>query len=111
MAKTARRRWGIENECFNTLKNQGYHIEHNYGHGKNNLCFNFLILTLIAFLFQQMLQLTDKLYKECRKEHGSKRHMWESLRSYFKIILFESFDDLLYFSIHSDESELAFNSS
>ncbi len=111
LAKTGRRRWGIENECFNTLKNQGYHIEHNYGHGNNNLCFNFLILTLIAFLFQQMLQLTDKLYKECRKEHGSKRHMWESLRSYFKIIRFESFDDLLYFSIHSDESELVFNSS
>ena len=27
-------RWHIENQTFNTLKNQGYNIEHNYGHGK-----------------------------------------------------------------------------
>ncbi len=26
-----------ENETFNTLKNQGYHSEHNYGPGKKNL--------------------------------------------------------------------------
>ncbi|MCP4757305.1 MAG: transposase, partial [Proteobacteria bacterium] len=33
LVKGARSRWKIENECFNTLKNQGYHIEHNFGHG------------------------------------------------------------------------------
>src|SRR5918998_1373581 len=27
----ARARWRIENETFNTLKNQGYHFEHNFG--------------------------------------------------------------------------------
>ena len=27
-------RWKIENETFNTLKNQGRHFEHNYGPGK-----------------------------------------------------------------------------
>ncbi|MBW2708750.1 MAG: transposase, partial [Deltaproteobacteria bacterium] len=30
-------RWKIENETFNTLKNQGYHFGHNYGLGKKNL--------------------------------------------------------------------------
>jgi hypothetical protein len=30
-------RWKIENETFNTLKNQDYHLEHNYGHGKQHL--------------------------------------------------------------------------
>ena len=29
-----RSRWKIENETFNTLKNQGYQFEHNFGHGK-----------------------------------------------------------------------------
>jgi hypothetical protein len=28
MVRGARARWKIENETFNTLKNQGYHIEH-----------------------------------------------------------------------------------
>ena len=31
--RTGRSRWKIEIETFNTLKNQGYHFEHNYGHG------------------------------------------------------------------------------
>ena len=28
-----RSRWKIENETFNTLKNQDYHLAHNFGHG------------------------------------------------------------------------------
>ena len=36
----ARARWRIENETFNTLKNLGYHFEHNFGHGYQNLSNN-----------------------------------------------------------------------
>ncbi|MCK4963233.1 MAG: hypothetical protein KAS19_12135, partial [Anaerolineales bacterium] len=32
-----RARWKVENETYNTLKNHGYHFEHNFGHGKKNL--------------------------------------------------------------------------
>ncbi len=32
-----RARWKIENETFNTLKNQGYHFKHNFGLGKKHL--------------------------------------------------------------------------
>ncbi len=28
-------RWKIENEGDNVLKNHGYHLEHNYGHGQH----------------------------------------------------------------------------
>ncbi len=34
LVKAGRARWKIENEGFNTLKDQGYHLEHNIGHGK-----------------------------------------------------------------------------
>jgi hypothetical protein len=37
LVSVGRARWKIEHETFNTLKNQGYHLEHNYGHGKKNL--------------------------------------------------------------------------
>ncbi len=47
----AKSRWKIENECFNTLKNQGCHLEHNYGHGVKNLAFKFYLLALLSFLF------------------------------------------------------------
>ena len=37
LMRVTRSRWKIENETFNTLKNQGYHFEHNFGHGNKNL--------------------------------------------------------------------------
>ena len=46
LMKAGRARWKIENETFNTLKNQGYEFEHNFGHGKRNLCNN--LMTLIT---------------------------------------------------------------
>jgi hypothetical protein len=35
--RAGRGRWKIENETFNTLKNQGYNFEHNCGHGERHL--------------------------------------------------------------------------
>jgi hypothetical protein len=37
LMRGARARWKIENETFNTLKNQGYHFEYNFGHGNQHL--------------------------------------------------------------------------
>jgi len=99
LVRGGRCRWKIENECFNTLKNQGYNIEHNYGHGAANLCFNFFLLTLLAFYFHQIFEMTCYLYQSCREKFGSKRHMWETLRAYIKIIVFETWEHLLDFAL------------
>ena len=53
LVRGGRARWKIENETFNTLKNQGYHVEHNFGHGKENLSVVFLMLMVLAFLIDQ----------------------------------------------------------
>ena len=37
LAACGRARWKIENETFNVLKTNGHHLEHNFGHGKENL--------------------------------------------------------------------------
>ncbi len=37
LAACGRTRWKIENGTFNVLKRQGYHLEHNFGHGKDTL--------------------------------------------------------------------------
>jgi hypothetical protein len=34
LMRGGRARWKVENETFNTLKNPGYSLEHNYGHGR-----------------------------------------------------------------------------
>ena len=99
LVRAGRCRWKVENECFNVLKNHGYCISHNYGHGKENLCFNFYLLTALAFFFHQILEATDGLYQAARKKFGSKRHMWETLRAYIKIIIFDTWEKLLSFAL------------
>src|SRR2546427_9505695 len=44
---------GRENETFNTLKNQGYNFEHNYGHGEQHLSGVCAVLRMLAFLVDQ----------------------------------------------------------
>ena len=95
LVKGGRCRWKIENETFNTLKNQGYHIEHNYGHGKHHLSMNFFLLNLPAFFMHQIFELTDDLYQQCRVKLGSRRALWERLRSVIFILIFPAWETLL----------------
>ena len=99
LVRAGRCRWKSENELFNVMKNHGYYMERNYGHGQRNLAFNFYLLTLLAFLFHQIAELTDKHYQACRKKFGSKRHLWEKLRSWIDIIIFETWEQLLAFAL------------
>lgn len=95
LVRIGRCRWKIENEAFNTLKNQGYHIEHNYGHGENHLSFNFFLLNLLAFFMHQIFELTDKLYQACRQKLGSKRNLWDHLRVSMRMLIFPDWETLL----------------
>ena len=90
----ARARWKIENECFNSLKNHGYNIEHNYGHGADNLCYNFYNLTLLAFSMHQIHQLTDKLFQEMRAQFGRLGSMWAEIRTAVNRLYFSSMEAL-----------------
>lgn len=91
-----RARWKIENETFNTLKNQGYHIEHNYGHGNHNLSMVFFTLNLLAFYVHQILDLTDNLYQAVRyKKFTSRKEFFNQLRCTFRIILFKNWEHML----------------
>ena len=90
-----RARWKIENETFNTLKNQGYNFEHNYGHGKENLSVVFAMLMMLAFLVDQAQQLAFQLFRSVWKKLGSKRSLWEKIRSLFFAFKFDSMADIL----------------
>jgi hypothetical protein len=94
LVRGGRCRWKIENETFNTLKNQGYHFEHNYGHGKKNLSVVFAMLMMLAFLVDQVQQLCCPLFQAVLKKVGSKRALWEKLRSHFWHFTFASMQHL-----------------
>jgi len=53
------------------------------------------ILTLLAFYFHQIFELTDKKYQACRVAYGSKKQLWENLRVTVCFLLFDSWEDLL----------------
>jgi len=105
MTKAGRCRWKIENECFNTLKNQGYHLAHNYGHGNKNLSYNMYLLTLLAFYFHQIFELTDGVYQACRVSFGSKVHLWENFRVTIRMIIVEDWAELMDLMLHPDDFE------
>lgn len=103
MTKAGRCRWKIENECFNTLKNQGYYVEHNYGHGKKHLSHNMYLLTLLAFYFHQIFELTDGTYQACRKKLVSKRFMWEKFRAVISFFIMDSWEMLMDFVLNRND--------
>lgn len=53
--------WKVENGVFNTLKNQNYHFEHNFGHGYQNLSTVFVMLMMLAFFIDQAQELGCQL--------------------------------------------------
>jgi hypothetical protein len=95
LAKGGRCRWKIENECFNTLKNQGYHLKHNFGHGKQHLSHNMYLLTMLAFFYHQIFELTDPAYQLCRRSLGTKRLLWETFRVLIRYFIFATWNDLM----------------
>src|SRR6267143_4244095 len=95
LMRGGRARWKIENETFNTLKNQGYNFEHNYGHGEQNLCVVFATLMMLAFLVDQTQQLCCALFRAVWEKLGSKRMLWERMRALFFAYALESMRQLL----------------
>jgi hypothetical protein len=90
----ARARWKIENETFNTLKNQGYNFGHNYGLGKQHLTEVFVYLVMLAFLVDQIQQLCCPLFNAVWNKWKSKRSLWEKVRSKFHDFYIETMEDL-----------------
>ncbi len=93
--KGGRSRWNIENCVFNTLKNQGYQLDHSFGHGKKNLSTNFAMLMMLAFLVDQVQELCCKLFQEARKKLKTKYGLWERIRYLLTDFKFKNWEMLL----------------
>jgi hypothetical protein len=94
---SGRARWKTENESHNVLKNYGYHLEHNFGHGKQFLASLLLSLNLLAFLLHTLLDLTDTLYQQVRRELGTRKTFFNDIRTLTRYMIFDSWQHLLSF--------------
>jgi hypothetical protein len=89
-----RANWRIENNTFNTLKNQDYHFSHNFGHGYQNLSTVFGLLMMLAFFVDQVQELSCHLFKKARAKFKSRTSLWENMRALFCHYSILSWDDL-----------------
>lgn len=94
LVRGGRARWKIENETFNTLKNQGYQFEHNFGHGVVNLSVVFAMLMMLTFLVDQTQEQGCPLFQAIHKKFTSRRSVWDHIRSHFRHFEFESMQHL-----------------
>lgn len=92
--RAGRCRWKVENETFNTLKNQGYNLEHNYGHGEQHLASVLAMLMMLMFLVEQIQETSCPRFQAARHRFHSRTSVWEKLRSFFVNFFIWSWDDI-----------------
>lgn len=95
LAACGRARWKIENETFNVLKNNGYHLEHNFGHGKNTLASGLVALNLLAFAMHNACDLLAGPWQQARRKPGARNRLFTHIWSITAYHVFRSWHALM----------------
>lgn len=103
LVAAARARWKIENEHNNVLKTKGYHLEHNFGHGKKHLSSLLLTMNLLAFALHTLLEVTDPNYQMVRAAVGARRKFFQHLEALTAYWYFEDWERLMDFMMRGQE--------
>lgn len=103
IANAGRTRWKIENENNNTLKTKGYHLEHNFGHGKKHLSSLLASMNILAFLLHTLLDMNDRAYQLIREDLGTRQTFFEHVRALTHYQYFASWDSLMDFMMRGLE--------
>jgi hypothetical protein len=92
--KGGRSRWPIENQTFNTLKNQDYEFEHNFGHGQQYLATVLALLMMLAFLIDQVQEYGCAFFQAARQRFHSRTSLWIKIKGLFTEFFIESWEAL-----------------
>jgi hypothetical protein len=111
LVQAGRTRWKVEKDNTNTLKTQGYHLEHNFGHGLQHLAALLASFNLLAVLFHTLLDLLDAQYHHLRRTLVSRKTFFDDLRALTRYLCFTSWAQLLTFMLQGLHGHLPLNSS
>jgi hypothetical protein len=100
---TGRCRWKIENENNNTLKTKGYHLEHNFGHGKHHLSSLLAAMNMLAHLTHTFLSYCDEAYRLIRAKLPTRKTFFEHIRALMHYIDFPSWEAMMDFMMRGLE--------
>ena len=98
-----RARWKIENEHHNVLKNRGYNLEHNFGHGNRHAADVFFLLNLLALQFHTILEYCDLEYRLTYSVFPARVAFFEALRVLIRRRYFSRWDEFLRYVRGKDE--------
>ena len=70
-------------------------LEHNFGHGVQNLSVVLATLMMLAFLVDQVQQRCCPLFQAARAQMRTRRYLWEQIRYLFEAFVFTSMSELL----------------
>ncbi len=57
-----------------------YNFEHNFGHGKQNLCNNLAVIMILVFLVDQLQHLACKLFQKAVEKERRLSYLWDHMR-------------------------------
>jgi hypothetical protein len=103
LVAAGRARWKIENENNNVLKTKGYHLEHNFGHGKKHLASVLLTMNVLAFGLHTVMELADQNYQLIRTTVGARRTFFQHLQALTTYLEFETWERLMDFMMRGLE--------
>ena len=95
IAACGRARWKIENESFNVLKNHGYELEHNFGHGQTHLAMTLAALNVLAFAWHTVLDLLEPPWRKAREAAEKRMSFFAHLAALTTFVVFPAWADLL----------------
>ncbi len=90
-----RARWKIENESFNVLKNHGYELEHNFGHGETYLAMTLAALNMLAFAWHTVLDLLEPPWRKAREAAEKRTSFFAYIATLTSFVVFPAWSDLL----------------
>ncbi len=90
-----RARWKIENEGFNVMKNHGYELEHNFGHGQTFLSMTLAGLNLLAFGWHSILDILEPPWIAARAAAAKRTSFFAYLATITAFVVFPSWEVLV----------------
>ena len=106
LAECGRARWKIENEHNNVLKNRGYNLEHNFGHGQSHAADIFFLLNLLALQFHTILEYCDLEYQLTYSTFPVRVAFFEALRVLIRRRYFSSWVRFMHYVRGKDDTPL-----
>jgi hypothetical protein len=77
------------------LKNNGYNLAHNFGHGKKYLVRMFAATNLLAFAFHTACDCLETLWKQAREAIGARSRFFQDFRTISAYVVFNSWNSLM----------------